>query len=244
MYGRLIFALADAACFGQEFEVVSIRPNNSMSGHSSSHSDKERLTAINVSLRNLIVQAYGVKDYQIAGPDWLKSEHFDVAAKFPEPLPEDPDKYAAAMQSMMQKMLADRFKFAAHRDQRMLTVYALAVGKKGIRFQAVPKGRSSSNSNNTRYTGTSISMDRFASFLSTRLDLPVIDKTGLQGYYDLKLDWIPERDMQSKGDVREAPAGQVIQDAIQDQLGLRLERRTARIGILIVDHAEKIPTEN
>lgn len=244
MYRRLIFALAAAACFGQEFEVVSIRPNNSMSGNSSSNSDRERLTAVNVSLRSLIVGAYGVKDYQIEGPDWLKSEHFDVAAKFPEPLPQDPDKYAAAMQSMMQKMLADRFKFAAHRDQKTLTVYALAVGKNGIRFQEVPKSGSSSNSHNNHYTGTSISMDRFASFLSTRLDLPVIDKTGLQGYYDLKLDWVPERDVQSKGDVRDAPAGQVIQDAIQDQLGLRLERRKAPIGILIVDHAEKIPTEN
>jgi uncharacterized protein (TIGR03435 family) len=244
MYPRLIFALAAAACFGQEFEVVSIRPNNSMSGNSSSNSDRERLTAVNVSLRSLVVDAYGVKDYQIEGPDWLRSEHFDVAAKFPEPLPQDPDRYVAAMQSMMQKMLADRFKFAAHRDQKMLTVYALAVGKNGIRFQEVPKSGSSSNSHNNHYTGTSISMDRFASFLSTRLDLPVIDKTGLQGYYDLKLDWVPERDVQSKGDVRDAPAGQVIQDAIQDQLGLRLERRKAPIGILIVDHAEKIPTEN
>jgi len=95
-----------------------------------------------------------------------------VAAKFPEPLPQDPDKYEAAMQSMMQKMLADRFQFAAHRDQKTLTVYALAVGKNGIRFQAVPKGASSSNSHNNHYAGTSISMDRFASFLSTRLDLP------------------------------------------------------------------------
>jgi uncharacterized protein (TIGR03435 family) len=243
MHRRLIFGLAAAACFGQEFEVVSIRPNNSMSGNSSSHSDKERLTAINVSLRNLIVRAYDV-DYQIEGPDWLKSEHFDVAAKFPEPLPEDPDKYDAAMQSMMQKMLADRFQFAAHRDQKTLAVYALAVGKSGIRFQSVPKGASSSNSHNNHYTGTSISMDRFASFLSTRLDLPVIDQTGLQGFYDLKLDWVPERDIQSKSDLREAPAGQVLQDAIQDQLGLRLERRKAPIEILIVDHADKTPTEN
>ena len=144
MHRRLIFGLAAAACFGQEFEVVSIRPNNSMPGNSSSHSDKERLTAINVSLRNLIVRAYDVKDYQIEGPDWLKSEHFEVAEKFPEPLPEDPDKYDAAMQSMMQKMLADRVQFAAHRDQKTLAVYALAVGKSGIRFQSVPKGASSS----------------------------------------------------------------------------------------------------
>jgi uncharacterized protein (TIGR03435 family) len=74
--------------------------------------------------------------------------------------------------------------------------------------------------------------------------LPVIDKTGLQGFYDLKLDWVPERDIQSKGNLRETPPGQLIQDGIQDELGLKMERRKAPIEILIVDHAEKIPTEN
>jgi uncharacterized protein (TIGR03435 family) len=159
MYRGWIFALAAAACFGQEFEAVSIRPNHSMSGGASSRSTRERYVAVNVSLRHLIIRAYDVKDYQIDGPDWLNSERFDMAAKFPESMPKDPDQFTAAMRSMMQKMLADRFQFAAHRSQKILAVYALAVGKSGIRFHEVPKGHSGSNSHNNHYTGTAISMD-------------------------------------------------------------------------------------
>jgi uncharacterized protein (TIGR03435 family) len=126
---------------------------------------------------------------------------------------------------MMQKMLADRFKLAVHRDQKSMAVYGLVVGKGGIKFKEVPPGHSSSNSNNTHYVGTSISMDTLATFLSGQMELPVLDLTGLKGTYDLKLDWITER--QAKAD-SEPQAGQPIQDA----------------NILVVDHAEKIPTEN
>jgi uncharacterized protein (TIGR03435 family) len=65
----------------QEFEVVSVKPNKSMSNSSSSRTNQGRLTATNVSLRSLIVRVYGMKDYQVEGPDWLRSERFDVAAK-------------------------------------------------------------------------------------------------------------------------------------------------------------------
>ena len=68
----------------QEFEVVSVMPNRTADRSSHINSDQGRLTASNLSLRQLIVMAYGMKDYQIEGPDWLSSEHFDIAAKFPE----------------------------------------------------------------------------------------------------------------------------------------------------------------
>ena len=232
-----------SACSGQEFEVASIKPNKSMSGSSSSHSDQGRLTASNVSLKSLIVMAYGMRDYQVEGPDWLGSEHFDIAAKFPEALPKDPEKYNAAFQSMMQKMLAERFKLAIHRDKKIFAVYELFVGKNGIKFKEVPKGVSHSNSNNNHYTGASVSMDRFAVFLSGRMDLPVLDMTGLKGSYDMTLDWVPER-QSGKGDTPESVSGPTLSDAVQDQLGLKLERRKAPIEILIVDHTERAPTEN
>ena len=68
----------------QEFEVVSVKPNKSISYNSGFNTDRGRLTATNVSLRDLILNAYGVQDYQVEGPDWLRSESFDVAATFPE----------------------------------------------------------------------------------------------------------------------------------------------------------------
>lgn len=239
--------LSVSAAQAQEFEVVSIKPNRSGSGSSSSHSDPGRLTATNNSLRVLIQMAYGVPDYRIDGPAWLETEHFDLAAKFPEELPKDREKYGAALRAMLQKMLAENFKLTMHREQRTMAVYGLVVDKKGIKFHDVPDTGSHSNSNNGHFEGKAVSMPSFATFLARRMDLPVIDMTGLRGFYDLKLDFVPER----RGEERrpddaasDAQVGLRLPEALQDQLGLKLENRKAPIEVIVVDHAEKTPVEN
>jgi len=231
--------LASCAASAQEFEVVSIKPNRSGSNSSQSHSDAGRLTATNNSLRSLIQMAYGLPEYQVDGPDWLRTERFDMAAKFPEALPKDREKYRMALQAMLQKMLADSFHLVTHREQRNMAVYGLVVDKKGIKFQEVPEGHSSSNTNNTHYEGTAVSMATFATVLSRRMDLPVLDMTGLKGFYNLKLDWVSEP---RPGD-GDAPAGALLPEALQDQLGLKLEHRKAPVEVLVVDKAEKVPVE-
>jgi len=231
---------------GQEFEVVSVKPNKSESGSSSSNSNLGRLTATNNSLKTLILMAYGVPEYRVEGPAWLTSEHFDVAAKFPEALPKDPEKYRVGFQAMMQKMLADRFKLQVHREQKTFTVYALVVGKNGIKFKeaADTASGSQSNSNNTHYTGKNVSMSRFAEFLARRVDMPVVDMTDLKATYDLKLDWVPESKEKKDDTVSFADAGPALPQALQEQLGLKLEIRKAPIEVVVVDHAERVPTEN
>ena len=237
----LLGVLAITACLGQEFEVVSIKPNKTLSGSSGSHTNQGMLRGTNLSLKSLIVSAYGIRRYQLEGPDWLDSERFDISAKFPENFPKGREKYAAAYQAMLQKMLADRFKVSVHREQKSMGVFALVIGKNGVKFKEAAADHSSSNSNNTHYVGTSIGMDDFAAFLSGQMELPVLNQTGLKARYDLTLDWITER--QTKADT-ELQAGQPIQEAIQDQLGLKVEHRKAPIDIVVVDHAEKTPTEN
>jgi len=239
---------------GQEFEVVSVKPNKSADNSSHTNSDQGRLTATNVSLRSLIVMAYGVKDYQVEGPDWLRSEHFDLAAKFPEALPRDREKYNAELHAMLQKMLVDRFKLAVHRDQKTFSVYGLIVGKSGIKFKEVPDGdshnqNSNSNGNTNHYTGTCVTMAAFAEYLARRVDKPVLDMTGLSGYYTLTLDWVAEPRQSSEGKAdapaaADSPSGAALPEAVQEQPGLKLETRKAPIEILVVDHAEKTPTEN
>ncbi len=233
--------LATSLAFAQEFEVVSIKPNHSGDNSSHSSSDQGRMTATNNSLRSFIQMAYGLPEYQVEGPDWLRTERFDLAAKFPEELPKDRVKYREGLQAMLQKMLQDRFHLVVHREQRAMAVYGLVVDKKGIKFQEVPDTGSHSNSNNNHYEGTGVSMEAFATVLSRRMDLPVIDMTGLKGAYKMKLDWVPE----GKGDAAtDAPAGPNLREALQDQLGLRLENRKAPIEVLVVDRVEKVPTEN
>ncbi len=232
--------------FGQQFEVVSIRPHNSMSGHSSSRTDQGMMTGTNISLRNLILRAYGMKDYQLEGPDWLGSEHFDISAKIPETASAqrgDREQYKAAFESMMQSMLAERFKLAVRRDRKAMGVYALVVGKNGIKFKEVPPGGpSGSSTHNTHFVGTGVSMDTFAEVLSHNTEIPVIDCTGLKGVYDLKLDWQEEHP--AHGNAETPPSAPGITEAVEEQLGLRLERRKAPVEILVVDHVEKMPTEN
>jgi uncharacterized protein (TIGR03435 family) len=197
----------------------------------------------------MILRAYGVKDYQLQGPEWLRTEKFDVAAKFPEALPRDREKYAAALNAMMKQMLLDRFKLAVHTDQKTFAVYGLVVGKKGIRFKEVPDEGSHSNSDDTHYEGRGISMAQFAAFLSTEVGQPVLDMTGLKGAYELKFDWVREAKTAPETPAEvpmaaDGPPGTNIPTALQDQLGLKLEARKAPIEILVVDHVERVPTEN
>lgn len=236
-------ALFASLAFAQEFEVVSIKPNTSGSESWGSHSGHGRLTAENISLRDVVLMAYGMKDYQVEAPGWLRDARFDIAAKAPDGLPSDSEKYTAALRVMMQNMLATRFKMTAHRDSRMSSAYGLVTSKNGIKFKQDPdcsSADSSSSSHNTHYTGGCITMATFAEFLSRRFPMPVIDKTGLPGNYNLKLDWDP----QPKVDSPDLPSGTSLPLALQEQLGLKLESVKAPVEILIVDRIEKLPTGN
>lgn len=243
----LAMLLLPFLAIGQEFEVVSVKPNKTASNGSSTHSDMGRLTGTNVSLRALIVMAYGLKDYQMEGPEWLRDEHFDIAAKFPEELPNNREKYNAALHSMLQKMLEQRFELVVHRENKMFPVYGLVVAKGGLKVPEVPdSGSHNQNNTNGHYEGTNVSMSSFAEFLARQEDLPVLDMTGLPGVYNFKFDFVPQsrRAADAKGDSALENPGPTIDQVIEEKLGLRLENRKAPIEVVVVDHAEKIPTEN
>ncbi len=235
-----LFIAGAFTAFAQEFEVVSVKPSKAANNSSRTHTDRGRMTATNVSLKNLIIRAYDLRDYQVEGPDWLASERFDIIAKFPEALPDDREKYAAALTAMMQKMLQDRFKLATHRTEKTFPVFGLVVMKGGIKAKEVPDSDShSSNSRNTHYEGTCINMAGFADFLGRRMDQPVLDMTGLTAFYDLKLDWA--EDAATSAEPQKFPE---LSIAIQEQLGLKLEPRKAPLEIVVIDHIERVPTEN
>ena len=244
------------AALCQEFDVVSVKPNNSGAYDSHFNTDRAGITATNVTLRGLITRAYGIQDYQLEGPDWISSRRFDVAATIPsEPAGEKEPDYSASLQTMMQHMLVDRFKLVAHREQKTQQVYGLVIGKSGIKFKEASTCKSQGrNRNGTHLVGTCVSMNSLAEVLALRSrdlpeDRPVIDMTGLKGFYDFMLDWIPEPrpSKEHKTDnplVREQEAGVTLVVALEEQLGLKLETRKAPVDIVVVDHAEKVPSEN
>jgi len=130
-------ALATAAAlFGQpaplSFEVASIKPAAPITDGRimvRMGGDPGRVDWTNVSIRDIVRQAYEVKEYQISGPDWMGSTRFDLSAKLPEGAPR------SKVPEMLQNLLAERFKLTVHKETKELPMYALVVGKSGIRMK-------------------------------------------------------------------------------------------------------------
>jgi uncharacterized protein (TIGR03435 family) len=230
------------------FEVASVKRSQAGSSRTGVGTDPGRLTIHNASLKFCVEWAYGVKDYQVSGPGWLDSEHFDIAAKAERGAPED------RLRLMLQALLTDRFKLALHRETRELPVYALTVVKEGPKIHEVKAaGKSRTGGGKGHLIGQKISMPEFADLLTLagqrELGRPVIDKTGLKGVFDISLNWTPENPLPAGGndpDVRttdNAPGPDIFR-ALQQQLGLRLESQKGPIEFLVIDRVEKVPTEN
>lgn len=195
-------------------------------------------------------------EYQIIAPDWTKGVTFDVVAKLPPGI--RPAAFAVKVEDdpfalMLQTLLEDRFKMAAHREQRDLPVYELVIAKGGHKLKEVtepvtppppaPPLDRDGFPNIPGGNGMRILPDRgriqfqkqamvhIAHFISTQLDRPVVDGTGLKGQYALTLSWFKE-------------AGPTIFQAIQDQLGLKLQPAKAPIDVVVIDRIERKPAEN
>ena len=228
------------------FEVASIKPAPPQPADSVSTRisiDAARVIFTNVTLKNVIGEAYKVQQYQITGPALLGSRRFDIAAKIPADVPKN------QVPQMLQALLADRFKLAVHRETKVLPVYTLTVGKKGAKLQTAESATGiSSDSNRTgMHVDARVSILSFAEFLSVRLGRPVLDRTGLSGTFDIKVDWAPDPVTQPSPSGKETPpdpaAGPSVFTALQQQLGLKLEAAKGPVEILVVDHAEE-PSEN
>jgi uncharacterized protein (TIGR03435 family) len=236
--GPALIAVAQAPI---EFEVATIKPappqaEGRTSTRMSSDTDAGKLNYTNVNLKEVIGKAYKVQQYQITGPDWMETERFDIVAKFP------PHAAPDQLPPMLQALLADRFKLALHRETRELPMYALAVAKNGPKFKTTESETGiSSNSSRTRWhVVAKVSMHRFAEFLSDEAGRPVVDRTGLSGGYELTLDWAPD----NAAAANDPTAGPSLFTALQEQLGLRLDSTKGPVEMLVIDRAERTPTEN
>jgi uncharacterized protein (TIGR03435 family) len=229
---RIILATLAVSAFGQSaFEVVSIKPAPpGVRNMGIGRGPGGGMNAYNVPLKFLITYAYDVRDFQVSGgPGWADSERYDVSAK--------PESRASQEQLklMLQTLLADRFKLVLHRETRQLPVYELIVGKGGPKLKESAEGASPSLlTDGKSITASKVTMPMFIRLLSQLLGRSVLDKTGLAGNYDFKLEWTPD---EAEGD------GPSVFTAIQEQLGLKLDSQKGPVETLVIDHAEK-PTEN
>lgn len=214
--------------------------------------DLERISYSNTSLKLLLIRAYGFDRFQIVGPDWIGTDRFDIVAKVPKGATKE------QFRSMLQNLLAERFRMKAHRETRTLPVYAMVVHKGGHRLHAAEgPGEPSLKHIN-------LSMEQYVKLSESQAPLPprhiacrnmtmadfagqfgvddgidrkVVDETGLAGAFNFDLEYYG-----SSSAV--ADLGPKVFEALERQLGLKLEPRKAPVEILVVDSASRIPTEN
>src|SRR5579863_7661298 len=220
-----------------EFEVASVKPVNQPNPQKGMSFIGGTLKATNYTLRNLIGLGWDVRGFQITGgPGWLDSEHYDIEAKPAVSVDIGAPDNAGRLRLMVQSLVTDRFSVKLHRETREVRVYSLVVGKNGVRLKrtAEAAGPSTSIHDGKGFmAATQIDLGILARNLAGELEVPVIDRTGLAGAYDLRLEWSPADDPATPGS---APS---IFTALQEQLGLRLESGRGPVEMLVIDSARK-----
>ena len=210
------------------FDAASIKPSAAEPGSASGvRSDVGRIAARNVTLRGCVKSAYNLPEAQIlGGPKWVDEERYDIDAKAPGPAGD------GELMFMLRQLLTERFQLAFHRETKPLNGYALVVGKKGLmakRSQPDTPWRTSASRRSI--DATRCDMAHLASVLSGVLHAPVMDATGVEGAYDIKLQWTAD-ELQS-----------AVFPALEEQLGLKLEARKVPKEVIVIDSVQK-PTMN
>jgi uncharacterized protein (TIGR03435 family) len=185
---------------------------------------------------SLITAAYQVKSYQVTNvPGWADSSIYAVTAKAEGDSVPELDQ----VRLMLQSLLADRFGLRLHDDTKEMNVYRLTPGKKSSGLKPAGAGETfnwkmtKGQDGTLRSTATRESIGDFVQLVGVSADRPVIDRTGLTGYIDYDIV-ISASDARSQDDVDRA-----ILDAVQDQLGLKLEPAKEPVKVLVVDRIEK-----
>lgn len=216
-----------------EFEVASVKIHKPEPGpfRSSTGVEIGRINFTNVTVKQCIRQAYGLKTYQVSGgPGWLADDRYDIVAKAPGPASRE------ELMRMLQALLTERFHLTFHFEAKEMPVYSLVIARKGLKIHPVKDdggGVQMGGDGAHPFSARNLSMAGFAGTLATirAVDLPVVDRTGLEGVFNFNLDFA--------ADDAASDSGPSIFTALEEQLGLKLEPSKSSVQILIVDRAEK-----
>jgi uncharacterized protein (TIGR03435 family) len=239
------------------FEVASIKPAAPCCAPGQWRESKagdDRIDFRYVTLRYCIAFAWRIKEYQISGPAWLGELRYDLIAKGPEGTRHE------QLPEMMQSLLAERFKLEAHHEKKEFSVLALLVGKNGPKLKESPAepGNVNGASFGMSMSGTGVGrmevkradMTALANTLPRLVGRPVVNLTGLAGRYDFDLEFSPQ---DANGTVMPPPTGGTALPAPEfgvsiftsiQRIGLKLDPQKLPLDAIVVDRAEKTPTEN
>ena len=268
---RVMMLLVCAAALGAQpaFEVASVKPHAMPQGFVRRAWSAKiecppfhcgiagmRFTEETASLVDLIMDAYQVRRFQIAGlPGWgdTGKDVYDIAARFPEG--QTPTLEAA--RHMLQTLLAERFQLKVHRETRDLPVYALVVGRGGSKLKRAPAGKTCDGDALEDDPGAAFhsSWELVPELLGMFAERPVIDKTGMSGQYctadgqEARTALDMRAIMSGRGGIRGVPergdsdSTANVFSEVQQKWGLRLEAQKGQAEIIVIDHVER-PSAN
>jgi uncharacterized protein (TIGR03435 family) len=250
------------------FEVASVKPSDP----NATRGDVQiqpggRVIIQNQPMGSLINQAfYGTSQAQIVTPKWVNTAKFDINAKAPAEGPTAPALDVDMVGPLIRALLVDRFKMAYHTEERPVTMYSLtsvkpkmkkadAASRTRCKYVNAPAG---SPPGALAWTCQNTTMAYFASrlqgFAAGNLDWPVTDGTGLEGGWDFTLVFVrnllafrSRETAQTDGDTPVASdpsGGYTITEALEKELGLKLEIQKRPMPVIVIDHLEEKPTEN
>jgi len=238
-----ILTLATSALHAQSFDFASVKRYASRS--SGAHSapdviDLYRPTSItriqynHVSLKSIVMAAYGVNKDQVAGPPWLGNEYYDIVANPP------PDALWDQVPAMLQNLLTERFHMTVHRGTIARKGFALLVDKGGPKLAAAqPAVHPALDIGSGYFRFRDYSVTELARLLSIFMGRPIVDRTEIQGSYDFTL-----KAYATDLKVATAVGGNTmtaVTDALRD-LGLKLESGMVPAPNVVIDKADRIPT--
>lgn len=238
----LVAGIGAAALLAQSpaFEVATVKLNRT-DGNGGGYPGLRNgiLAARNCSLRMMLRIAYDLSENRIIGPDSLDGNRFDLAGKAPQGVPD------TELMPMLQTLLKDRFKVAVHREMKEMPVFDMVVAKGGLKLSlsdpAHPFPAPPPNPGGAMNVGAG-TMPQIAQRLTGAAGRPVLDKTGLEGRYGFLLIYTPLSAQKADNEASSGPPD--FFTAVELQLGLKLEPKNEPIEVLVVDHAELLPTEN
>jgi uncharacterized protein (TIGR03435 family) len=231
----------------QSFEAASIKPSSPGRVGGGMNISPGRIKIMNSSLKFCIQMAWNVKDFQVSGANgWMDTERYDIdavaAVRFKE----------GEYRVMLQALLTERFGLAIHRETQERPGYALVVGRGGPKLPPPGETRdilfSRTASGDTTLTARNASVGELAQGLASTLGATVIDRTGIEGRFDVSMQWTPDatsEPMRSKSGMPlppptpDAVPGPGIFTVLQDRLGLKLEARKMPVEVIVIDRASR-----
>jgi uncharacterized protein (TIGR03435 family) len=245
----LLATVGAAAQSAPQFEVASVKRSTSGApGFTLSQLPGGHFVATNVPLRFIVMAAFGVPAYMVdGGPGWINSERYDIQA-----MAEDRPSFYRQWPDMLRGLLVERFKLATHTERRPMQGFALVLARAdsrlGERLRRTdtceltpvlpPCGQARGSDHSYQMNGMTLSALTY--MLRQRVDAPVEDRTGFTGNFVVELDWALER----PGSPDAVPDdGVMLVTALQEQLGLKLQRERVDVEVVVIDRVER-PAEN